>query len=64
MSNVSGKYHDGKIILDTPVDWAEGIPVQVSPTTEKIGLTEDEWPTTPVAFDNYLKEHGHLNRSS
>lgn len=46
MNIVSGKYHDGKIILDAPVDWAEGVPVQVSPTVQKIGITEAEWPIT------------------
>jgi hypothetical protein len=55
MSTVSGKYHDGKVILDRPVDWAEGLPVHVSPTREKIGMTEDEWPTTPEGIEAMIK---------
>lgn len=47
MTPISGMYIDGKVILDAPVDWPEGVRVSVSPQTEKIGITEDEWPTTP-----------------
>ena len=55
MSTVRGRYYDGKVILDTPVDWADGIPVQVSPSIEKIGMSEDEWPTTPEGIDELLR---------
>lgn len=54
MSTVSGRYHDGKVILDSAVDWADGIPVQVSPAKEKIGMTEDEWPTTPEGIQEMI----------
>ena len=55
MSTVPGRYHDGKVILDTPVDWADGIPVRVSPRAEKVGMSEDEWPTTPEGIQQLVQ---------
>jgi hypothetical protein len=55
MSTVPGRYRDGKVVLDTPVDWADGIPVQVSPKSKKIGMTEDEWPATPEGIRQLQK---------
>ena len=55
MSTVPGRYHDGKVILDTPVDWADGMQVQVSPRAEKIGMSEEEWPTTPEGIEAMIK---------
>jgi hypothetical protein len=55
MSTVPGKYHDGKVILDMPVDWADGMPVDVSPTREKVGMTEAEWPTTPEGIEALIQ---------
>ena len=54
MSTVPGRYYDGKVILDTPVNWADGAPVQVSPRAEKIGMTEAEWPTTPEGIQELI----------
>jgi hypothetical protein len=54
MSTVPGRYHDGKVILDTPVEWAEGMPVHVSPIAERIGMTEAEWPTTPEGIQELI----------
>ena len=56
MSTVSGKYHDGKVIIDSPVDWADGMPVHVSPTKEKIGMPEEEWPTTPEGIEELIQK--------
>jgi hypothetical protein len=56
MSTVSGRYHDGKVILDAPVDWPDGAVVRVSPKSEKIGMTEDEWPTTPEGIQQLIEK--------
>lgn len=55
MSTVSGRYHDGKVILDSTIDWADGLPVKVSPSVEKIGMTEEEWPTTPEGIEELIR---------
>ena len=39
-----GTYRDGKIVLDQPVDWAEGERVIVTLASEHVGLVEGVWP--------------------
>ncbi len=43
MSAVGGTIRDGKIVLDRPVDWAEGTRVYVQLLPE-YGLIEGVWP--------------------
>lgn len=47
MSIVTGTYRGGKVELDSPVDWPEGVRVAVVPPLERIGLSEAEWVDTP-----------------
>jgi hypothetical protein len=54
MSIVTGIYRDGKVELDAPVDWPNGSRVEVSSPLPKIGLTEDEWPTSPEGIVAWL----------
>jgi hypothetical protein len=47
MDTITGTYQEGRIILDSPVDWPEGSRVGVVPPqapAPRLGLRESEWP--------------------
>jgi hypothetical protein len=46
---VPGTFHDGQVVLETPVDWPEGAKVEVVLVglEQPLGMTEEEWPTDP-----------------
>src|SRR5437762_421446 len=54
---VPGTFHDGRVVLEAPVDWPEGMKVQVIPVEsgERIGLTEEEWSDSPEAIEDWLR---------
>ena len=47
LSTASGTYRDGRIVLDSPVDWPEGSRVTIVPAHAGIGLKEADWPDSP-----------------
>lgn len=47
MSVATGTYHHGRIELNEPVDWPEGVKVSVERADKGIGMNEAEWPDTP-----------------
>lgn len=55
MDKALATIRNGHVELATPVDWAEGTPVEVVPVRQKIGMTEAEWPTTSEAVQTLLK---------
>jgi hypothetical protein len=57
MNAIEGIWKNGQIIPDEAADWPEGCRVRIEPLPEeeKIGLSEDEWPTTPEAIADWLK---------
>jgi hypothetical protein len=59
---VPGTFHEGRIMLEAPVDWPEGTKVEVVPVTSnrRLGLTEDEWPNTPEAIEAWLRWYDSL----
>jgi hypothetical protein len=61
MATATGTYRKGKIFLNGPVDWPEGTAVEIAtaPTT-RVGLTEEEWPTTPEGIAELLERIAHL----
>jgi len=56
MNTVTGRYQDGKVILDASVNWTNGMSVYVSLTTEKVGMTEAEWPTTAEGIQELIQK--------
>ncbi|MEW6252508.1 MAG: hypothetical protein AB1716_17870 [Planctomycetota bacterium] len=56
MAGVPGRFRKGRIELDAPVDWREGLRVTVSPEEEPVGLDESQWPSTPAALEKFLAE--------
>jgi hypothetical protein len=46
MRPILGTYREGRVHLDAPVDWPEGVRVAIVPD-ERVGLPEEEWPSTP-----------------
>jgi len=50
MRVVTGTYHEGQVVLDSPVDWPDGARVNVA-TEETVGLSEADWPRTPEELD-------------
>lgn len=47
MTTISGTYRDGRVDLASPVDWPDGLRVEITvPVEEHIGLDEADWPTT------------------
>jgi hypothetical protein len=55
VATVTGTYQDGRVILDNPVDWPNGRRVTVSSDESKIGMREEEWPTTPEGIEALLQ---------
>ncbi len=55
MDKALATFRNGHVELASPVDWAEGTPVEVIPIRQKIAMTEAEWPTTPEAIQALLK---------
>ena len=57
MSTIAGTYQQGRIVLQSPVDWPEGARVEVmlvEPGIDKIGMTEEEWPSDPQGIAELL----------
>lgn len=67
MSTIHGTYKSGHVELDTPVDWPEGVRVEVMPPAnnaadrageqrEKFGMSEEDWPTTKEGIEALIAE--------
>jgi hypothetical protein len=57
MNAIAGTYQQGRIVLQSPVDWPEGSRVEVmlvEPGIGKIGMTEEEWPSDPQGISELL----------
>jgi hypothetical protein len=50
----SGTYRQGRIELDEPVDWRDGVRVSIVSDAEGIGIDESEWPTDSEAIRAHL----------
>lgn len=53
----AGTWKDGRVVLDEPVHWPEGVRLQVSvlgPKEAGPGHTEAEWPETPEEIAEFL----------
>jgi hypothetical protein len=59
---VPGTFHEGRVVLETPVDWPEGAKVEVVLVEpgERIGLTESEWSDTPEAIEEWIRWYDSL----
>ena len=54
---VPGTIREGQVVLETPVDWPEGTRVEVmlvEPGIDKMGMTEEEWPSDPQGIAELL----------
>lgn len=67
MSIIHGTYKSGHVELDSPVDWSEGVRVEVlSPAGEKedssavdpeqFGMSDADWPTTKEGIAALIAE--------
>jgi hypothetical protein len=54
MSAIHGRVKNGKIELPAPADWPDGTEVEVRPVEEMVGLTEEDWPATPEAIEEWV----------
>jgi hypothetical protein len=57
MNTIAGTYQQGRIVLRSPVDWPEGTRVEVmlvEPGIDKMGMTEEEWPSDPQGIAELL----------
>lgn len=45
VQRATGTYHCGRIELDEPVDWEEGMRVSIMSDEDKLSMDESEWPT-------------------
>jgi hypothetical protein len=54
MQKVLATFRQGRIELTTPVDWPEGTAVEVVPLSQRIGMREDDWPTTAAGIQSLL----------
>lgn len=62
MSIIHGTYKSGHVELDTPVDWPEGVRVEIFPMSKNgsdqysphrgsYGMREEDWPTTKEGIE-------------
>ena len=54
MNAIKAIVKDRRIALNVPDDWPEGTEVVIEPLTESIGLSEEDWPTTPEAIADWM----------
>jgi len=57
-TTLTGTWKNGQVILDGPADWPEGCRVIVEPIpdpVETLGITKEDWPTTPGAIAEWLE---------
>ena len=54
MNAIRAIVKDRRIALNVPDDWPEGTEVLIEPLTESIGLSEEDWPTTPEEIARHL----------
>ena len=56
MNAMTGTIRNGQIVPDEPVRWPDGcrVLIEPAPAADQLGLTEDEWPTTPEAIAEWL----------
>lgn len=56
MSPINGTYKQGRVTLDGPVDWPDGVRVRIEPSPEEahLGLSEADWPNTPEGIAQLL----------
>lgn len=47
MSTIHGTYRDGRVELDSPVDWPNGSRVALFPENGHVGLQEADWLDSP-----------------
>jgi hypothetical protein len=55
VSAVFGTYKQGRIELDEPVDWPDGMRVEVL-RADEYGLPEKDWPKTPEELAAWAAE--------
>jgi len=58
MDEVSGTYLDGRVVLDSQVNWPDGARVAVVPQSETIGMREEDWPTDAAGIQRLVEEIG------
>ena len=56
VQRASGRYQDGHVELDEPVDWEEGIRVSVESEKNKLGMNEADWPTDSEGIEKLVQE--------
>ena len=63
MDIVYGTIQAGRVVLEGPVNWPEGTKVEVAPvkSEKRLGLTDDEWPTTPEEIEAWLRWYDSLS---
>ena len=63
MSIIHGTYKSGHVELDSPVDWPEGVRVDILPSSlncegaendEDYGMDERDWPTTKEGIEELI----------
>jgi len=54
MRKALATFRKGRVELTSPVDWPEGTAVEVIPLQQRIGMTEDDWPTTADGIQSLL----------
>ncbi len=61
MNAIKAIVKGGRIALNVPDDWPEGTEVVIEPLTESIGLSEEDWPTTPEEIARLSRLDGRSN---
>ena len=56
MTVIKTTVKNGKIELQVPSDWPDGVEVRIEPISraELIGMREENWPTTPEQMARHL----------
>jgi hypothetical protein len=57
MLSIHGTYHDGRIELESPVDWPDGLRVGIVLLgQDSVGLPEADWPVTDESRSKHLAQ--------
>lgn len=56
MTMTMAKYEDGRVILDTPVDWPNGSELEIRLRSPLSNQCDDETPETPEEIEQWIEE--------
>jgi hypothetical protein len=62
MNAIRGRFHNGKVELDSPAPWPEGAEVRVERVDDYVGtgMREEDWPTDQAGIARWIEQLNQL----